>query len=61
MDQHIRHFLDALAAGGALASFFGLLQPILAFVASSLSIIWLCVQLYDRRQRKLAEKLTVQG
>jgi hypothetical protein len=58
MDQHIRHFLDVLAAGGALASFFGLLQPLLAVIASTLSIIWLSMQLYDRHQRRLADKLT---
>lgn len=61
MIQHVRHFLDAMAAGGAIASFCGLLQPILAVLASALSITWLCMQLYDRHQRKLAEKMTVKA
>lgn len=60
MDQHIRHFLDASAFGAALLSFLGVLQPLLAVIATVLSICWLCVQFYDRHQRRSAEKLTVQ-
>lgn len=41
MDQHIKHGLDAAAAGAAFASFMGFLPSI----ASILSIIWLLIQI----------------
>jgi hypothetical protein len=59
MDQHIRHVLDASAVSAAFLSFLGVLQPLLAVVATSLSICWLCVQFYDRHKRKLAERLSM--
>jgi hypothetical protein len=59
MYSHIRHFLDASALSASLLSVLGFLQPIAAFIATVLSICWVCVQFHDRRQRKVSESLTV--
>lgn len=55
MNQHIKHGLDAAAAGGAFASFAGYLPTLLACIASMLSIIWLTIQItewYLKRQTR---------
>lgn len=47
MDQHVKHGLDAAAAGAAFASFAGVLPVVLACIASTLSIVWLTIQITD--------------
>lgn len=47
MNQHVKHGLDAAAAGGAFASFAGWLPIALSVVASILSIVWLTIQITD--------------
>lgn len=47
MNQTIKHGLDAAAAGGAFASFAGMLPVVLACIASTLSIVWLTIQITD--------------
>jgi hypothetical protein len=50
--DHIKHWLDAGAAATAFASLIGWLPHI----ASALSILWLCIQIYDRFTRKKKER-----
>lgn len=52
MVDHLKHVGDAAAVTAAGASFLGLLQPILAVIASMMSIAWLAVQFYDRQRKK---------
>jgi hypothetical protein len=52
MHDHIKHGLDATAAGAAFASFVGWLPGVLSIVASALSIIWLGIQIYEWRQKR---------
>lgn len=57
--EQIKHGLDAAALTAGLLSFIGVLQPVLAVIATTLSIAWCCVQFYDRRQRRITESQTV--
>jgi hypothetical protein len=52
MVDHVKTVTDAAAYTAAAASLCGLLQPIAAFVASMLSIIWLCLQMRDYLRKK---------
>jgi hypothetical protein len=54
MVDHVKTVTDAAAYTAAAASICGLLQPIVAFVASMLSILWLCLQMreYFRKKRE---------
>jgi hypothetical protein len=52
MVDHLRPVGDAAAYAGAVASICGLLQPIAAFIASLLSILWLCMQIRDYLRKK---------
>jgi hypothetical protein len=52
MVDHVKTVTDAAAYTAAAASICGLLQPIAAFVASMLSIIWLCLQMRDYLRKK---------
>jgi hypothetical protein len=53
MVEHVKTATDAAAVTAAAASLCGLLQPIAAFVASMLSIVWLCIQLRDYWRKKV--------
>lgn len=46
--EYIKHMIDAASFGTAIATLIGWLPP----VAAILSIIWSCVCLYDRIQKK---------
>ena len=54
--DHLKHWLDGIAAGAALSSLAGWLPPTLAVVASLMAIIWHAMQMYDRHQRRKAEQ-----
>jgi hypothetical protein len=56
MHDHIKHGLDATAAGAAFASFVGWLPGVLSVVASALSICWLGIQIYEWWDRKKKER-----
>jgi hypothetical protein len=47
MADHIKTATDVTAFGAAFASFCGLFQPVVAMIASLLSILWLCIQIRD--------------
>jgi hypothetical protein len=48
MSDHLKHGIDAAAAGTAFASLTGYLPSI----ASLLSIVWLAIQIYEWAKRK---------
>lgn len=50
--DHVKHWLDASAVVTAFSSFMGWLPQTLAMIASTLSIIWLSIQIHDRLTRK---------
>lgn len=52
MDQHLKYGVDAAAAGAAFASLFGWLSPLLTIIASSMSIVWLGIQIYEWSRKK---------
>ena len=56
MVDHLKTVGDAAAVTASAASICGLLQPIAAFVASMLSIVWLCIQIhgYFRKKKEAA-------
>lgn len=55
MIDHAKTAADAASVTAAFASFVGLLQPIMALVASTLSAIWLLIQMRDYLRRKGAK------
>lgn len=52
MTDHVRHGLDAAAAGTAFATFFGWLPSI----ASLLSVIWLLIQIFEYARKKWGDQ-----
>lgn len=50
--ERLKNWLDVSAAAAAFSSFMGWLPTLLSVVASLLSIVWLCMQIHDRLEKR---------